>query len=163
MPSSDLAVRFFQKTKQSANGCLEWTASYCAVGYGRIKVDGRLRMATHVAIYLSNGFWPKAGVDVCHTCDNPRCVNVDHLFIGTRLDNVQDCQRKGRFVSNPPTSKLALMGADDLYQGISTHGSIMAFARSLGVGPQTVRRRMERLGITHPRSQMIGQRTRPEK
>lgn len=59
---------------------------------------GRQVYAHRYAWVLANG--PIApGLVVCHTCDNPPCINVDHLFIGTQADNVRDMYAKGRGVS----------------------------------------------------------------
>ncbi len=64
--------------------------------YGRIKIaKGKVIMA-HRAVYESlAGKIPKGKI-LCHKCDNPRCVNPDHIFIGTHLDNCHDCLSKGR-------------------------------------------------------------------
>lgn len=44
---------------------------------------------------------PPSTIDVCHTCDTPQCVNPEHLFVGTRTDNMRDCRSKGRLASQP--------------------------------------------------------------
>mgnify|MGYP001579846905 FL=1 len=76
--------------------CWEWTAQ-SVDGYGRIWVDGNMRMATHVAWYLETGEWP-ADLDLqaLHRCDNPPCVRFSHLFLGTNVDNVNDARSKNR-------------------------------------------------------------------
>lgn len=81
-------------------GCWEWQGSK-RNGYGRITIgsrkDGtrRIAMAHRVSYELFNGEIPD-GMEICHKCDNPCCINPDHLFAGTRQDNIDDRERKGR-------------------------------------------------------------------
>jgi hypothetical protein len=91
--------RFNGKTKSTENGCVLWTGSKDKNGYGFIQKDGK-RSRTHRAIWeYYNGTIP-AGMCVCHHCDTPSCVNINHLFLGTQNDNMQDMQKKGRKVVN---------------------------------------------------------------
>jgi hypothetical protein len=82
--------------------CWEWRGSK-RNGYGRMivgsRTDGtRKSVSTHRVSYeIVYGEIP-AGMEVCHKCDNPSCVNPNHLFIGTRQDNIDDRERKGRNV-----------------------------------------------------------------
>lgn len=92
---NSLADRFWSKVHKGA-GCWEWTGSKNSKGYGRFHVDGKLRRAHRVAVFLTAGAWPPEELQVCHHCDNPGCVRPDHLFIGTNRDNVIDKVRKGR-------------------------------------------------------------------
>lgn len=88
--------RFWQKTK-IVGDCLEWTAARDKTGYGSFKVNGKKINAHRFAFGLEYGKIPK-GMLICHTCDNRKCVKIEHLFLGTYADNMQDCIKKGRFV-----------------------------------------------------------------
>lgn len=89
--------RFWSKVDRGGpDDCWNWTACAQREGYGRFMRRGRVWQATHVAWELHHGAPPPKGALVCHRCDNPRCVNPAHLFIGTHLDNRRDCVAKGR-------------------------------------------------------------------
>jgi hypothetical protein len=98
-----LAERFWEKVdKRGPDECWEWQAGRVRNGYGRIgtgvgrEIDG----AHRVSWQLHFGPIP-AGMSICHTCDNPPCVNPAHLFVGTQDENWADMRAKGRD-SEPP-------------------------------------------------------------
>ena len=94
MPKTIIA-RFLEKTRRAENGCLEWTACCTGAGYGQLRINRRSRSAHRLAWELVNGPIPD-GLCVLHRCDNPRCVEADHLFLGTQLDNIADMTAKRR-------------------------------------------------------------------
>lgn len=75
--------------------CWLWTGSVNNMGYGIASYGGHGRAAHRLIYELLIGPVP-ADLDCCHICDNPRCVRPDHMFIGTRKDNMQDAASKGR-------------------------------------------------------------------
>ncbi len=76
-------------------GCWLWTGQTNSDGYGRFVVRKRTLSAHRITCRMKHG--PLAhGICACHTCDNPLCVNPDHLFPGTKLDNARDREAKGR-------------------------------------------------------------------
>lgn len=99
MPKSiPLEERFWPKVSGPIwpTGCWEWMAGCSNDGYGGIRNEnGRSSRAHRIAWRLTQGEIPE-GMIVCHKCDNPKCCNPDHLFLGTTLDNVRDKWRKGR-------------------------------------------------------------------
>lgn len=88
--------RFTDKIMINAqSGCWEWTAAVGGAGYGKMQWHGRLEIAPRIAYQIVHGAIP-SGLHICHRCDNPLCVRPDHLFAGTRSDNMRDCRSKGR-------------------------------------------------------------------
>ncbi len=77
------------------SGCIEWTGYVNENGYGVINIRHKLSYAHRVAWQQVNGEIPPGGC-ILHRCDNPRCINVEHLFLGTRTDNALDKVQKGR-------------------------------------------------------------------
>ena len=81
-------------------GCWMWTGAKGKRGYGLV---GNMyeRNAHRVSYNIHIGVIPPS-MEICHTCDNPECTNPEHLFLGTRKDNIQDMLSKGRYASKKP-------------------------------------------------------------
>jgi hypothetical protein len=97
-------ARFSDKHITAESGCWEWQAGKDKQGYGRFAIRPR-NMAAHRASWLIHKGALPSGLQVLHRCDNPSCVNPEHLFLGTPTDNMRDCAAKGRIVPGGHSAK----------------------------------------------------------
>lgn len=97
------------------SGCWNWKASLAGKGYGQLKATGGHGQlyAHRVSYQIHFGDIPE-GKSVLHRCDNPKCVNPDHLFIGTKKDNAQDMKSKGRHLYGERNGSAILSSKDVL-------------------------------------------------
>ncbi len=93
--TDEMKNRFWEKVKKTET-CWIWRAFKNKQGYGRFGIKaGECVNASRVSWTMKNGSIPE-GLFICHTCDNPSCVNPDHLFAGSRQDNINDMMIKKR-------------------------------------------------------------------
>lgn len=85
--------RFWAKVDKGGE-CWEWLGAKQSRGYGVLYVDGKNQLAHRVSLYIASGVWPIGHVR--HSCDNPGCVNPEHLTDGTRADNMREMAVKNR-------------------------------------------------------------------
>ena len=111
-------------------------------GYGIASVRGKLVKAHRLAWESANGPIP-AGLFVLHRCDNPPCVNPEHLFVGTQTDNMRDCRDKGR--NKYPDTRgtkhgMSKLSDDDVrkIRGMAAASSQQAIARHFGISQERV-------------------------
>lgn len=83
------------RCRATDDGCWIWMGAVDTAGYGQYSYDGRQWGAHRLMYFLLNGAIPPKHL-ICHTCDNTKCLNPDHLFAGTAKHNVRDCINKGR-------------------------------------------------------------------
>ena len=93
-------------------GCMMWTA-YVRNRYGAFRIGSKVKQAHRVAWEMKHGTIPE-GMNICHRCDTPTCVNPDHMFIGTQKDNMQDCAQKGRMDHRGEKNSFAILDEDDI-------------------------------------------------
>ena len=103
-----LYVERFWKNTERTSGCWLWMGKRDKAGYGYVRPNYKLTGAHRFSWELTHGPIP-SGLFVCHRCDNPPCVNPEHLFTGTARDNTSDAIRKGRLakpkITGSPTAQ----------------------------------------------------------
>ncbi len=94
--------KFLKKTVQKPNGCLEWTGCFYKSGYPQFWFEGKKQRGNRVIYKLLHGEIDKTKV-VRHSCDNTKCINPDHLQIGTQKENMMDAKSRKRFAAQKKT------------------------------------------------------------
>lgn len=139
----DLAKRCIRSDK---TGCMEWTKTTDRKGYGIVSINGK-RWAAHRASYhLSVGQIP-AGNFVCHKCDNPKCIEPSHLFIGTPAENTRDMQAKGRERRRRGSRKLTEMQIREAHSSHINGESCRQIAIRCGVSHHTMASALKRAAL----------------
>lgn len=141
--------RFWEKVDvRGKDECWEWQARITTSGYGQFRFDPhKSHMVAHRASWiLANGEIPE-GMLVCHKCDNRKCVNPNHLFLGTQLENMRDMISKGRqnYHKIPPkkgsangSSKLTESQVKEIKEKLKSGLSCCAIGREYGVANQLI-------------------------
>lgn len=102
------AAAFWSLARGGQDECWDWPGRRDEKGYGRLGFGGRRNVRAHrVAWELMYGEIP-GGQVVCHSCDNPACVNPNHLFLGSQLENIADRDAKARGTTPPSRRKLTI-------------------------------------------------------
>jgi hypothetical protein len=129
--------------------CWEWQSYVKPNGYAQFGLRGRTWYAHRIAWQWHNRALAGA-LDVCHHCDNRKCVNPEHLFLGTRSENLQDASRKGRMcfgernwsTHNPrpgsanSAAKLTEAAVIEIRERARNGEKQRAIARDYGIGEQ---------------------------
>ena len=125
--------------------CIEAEGATNNSGYVSTWFRGK-RMGAHRAAYIeAHGDIPE-GLDVMHACDNRKCINPEHLSVGTRSDNMRDCASKGRIYS--PTAKLT---PEQKQYVLDSPLHAVELAKELPVTARAIRGMRQRAGQTRPR------------
>ena len=152
MVMTKLERRFWAKVDRGDDeSCWLWKANRNrsdSFGYGRISSEGKMLLAHRVSWFIATGEKPPDEICVLHRCDVPLCVNPRHLFLGTKLDNAQDRDAKGRTgrmsgSENPQakTSANVVTSIRGLYA--AGCGSLNFIARYFGMSKRSVLRMVQ--------------------
>lgn len=128
------ADQFFALTIPEPNsGCWIWAGVLSSDGYGQVRSGGVKKKAHRLSVEIHKGPIP-AGMWVCHHCDNPACVNPDHLYIGTAAENGRDQMTRRRHAAR---LRLDVVQEQEV---AASDAPIAVLARQYGVDRTTIRR-----------------------
>lgn len=139
---TDPVERFKFLTKREQNGCLEWQGAIATNGYGQTKWNRVYFSAHKFSWTLHRGKVPD-GMLVLHKCDNKRCVDPDHLYIGTVKQNTADAIARGQIKTGTahPMSKLT---EAQLAEARAAVEPIKVLAAKFGVHNATIYKALKR-------------------
>jgi hypothetical protein len=131
----------FWECVNKTNGCWEWMGYCDPQGYGRLNIDNVPVLAHRISWELHYGpITPKQLV--CHKCDNPKCVNPDHFFLGDQAANNADKHAKGRFrygVSRGEAHGCSKLTEAQVREILASSGKSEDVAALYGVSGRTIR------------------------
>lgn len=140
--SQPLAAQFWENVhRKTDNECWPWEGNRSGGRYGRLRNHGQQLAAHRTSYEIHFGTIPE-GMFVCHTCDNPICVNPRHLFLGTPNDNMQDKITKGRERylrgDENPASRLTTTEVIAIRERARSGETQSALARQYGISQSTI-------------------------
>ncbi|MDS1142395.1 HNH endonuclease [Pusillimonas sp. SM2304] len=135
-PRTDPAIRFAKFVDVVEGGCHEWTSTLNNGGYGKFFMPELGQAPAHRVAYMMHKGEIPLGLCVCHTCDNRKCVNPDHLFLGSHSDNARDMVRKGRYWGSRKVADREAALAINLYR--HRKFSQQSIAKIIGVTQSSV-------------------------
>jgi hypothetical protein len=150
MPASkpNFEERFWKRVKKLKSGCWIWTGSRTPQGYGQFIIERAKHAAyTHRASWTYTYGPIPEGVQVLHHCDNPPCVNPQHLFLGTHCDNLNDMSQKGR--RHTKLTEAQVIEIRTLYVHGKRGSGYSALSKKFGVTPKAVAAIVRRHFWTH--------------
>ncbi len=148
LPELARFMRFVMLDRQTC--CWEWTGAIGRSGYAVFTRRSKAKSAHRISWELHCGAIPD-GLCVLHRCDNRKCVNPSHLFLGTHKDNTQDAVAKGRMSRGDAvnTSRLTERQVRVIRARCADGASYSKLARRFGVTHQAVRSVALRLSWAH--------------
>ena len=142
--SADWIQRFNAKwVKDEVTECWVWTAAHHVKGYGEIKIPKtRKQIPAHRLSYLIHRGLIPNGKCVLHRCDNPKCVNPEHLFVGTKMDNALDMVKKMRhcYGERQGGHKLTEKEVLDIHRLLKMDVKQKSIAQMFGIGEMQISR-----------------------
>ena len=118
-------------------------------GYGAYQHEKKRVLAHRFSYLIHKGEIPK-GMSVCHACDEPSCVNPDHLFIGTHADNMRDMERKGRSNSSARIEAARMVDKrGELHPSAKLTEQAVIFMRQLKRDGRTYKELSVMFGVNH--------------
>lgn len=138
---SNIAQRLAHYSKAEGS-CIVFTGYRDSDGYGHLTIDGEYLSAHRLAWIEANGTDIPPGMLVRHRCDNPPCINPEHLELGTEADNARDKVERGRSLPGTanPAAKLSDEQVAAIKAGILDGATNASLATAYGVGTSTISR-----------------------
>ena len=137
---SEETVQRFQQKVNKTPGCWLWVGAQNNLGYGQLRVQHKALYAHRMAYEIYKARL-QPGEVVRHSCDNPSCVNPEHLLAGTKADNSQDALNRERFGAQrtPGNAKLTWESVREIRKLLATTSHTkQAIAKMFNIGAKTV-------------------------
>ena len=123
--------------RRGSTDCWEWRRGHGRYKYGYISLAPRGKFLAHRVAYMLRHRSDPGRLLVCHTCDNTRCCNPEHLFLGTCADNLADMRKKGRGGVGERNSR-AKLTPESVREILKSDEPQRVLARRYGISPPTV-------------------------
>lgn len=138
----NVVERFLESFEIKDNGCWEWKKINASHKYGTFTINKVIILAHRFSYFFYKGNIPE-GMEICHKCDNRRCVNPNHLFLGTHYDNMHDAIKKNKITHEKgETHARAKLTEKEVYEikGLLKNGMMQRrIAEKYGVHEETIR------------------------